>query len=249
MKQKEKNSRKKLSLSVKRVVLWMVIVFTLLSGYSLAKYIASEEEEPLYVAKSFYFESDMLMVSTGAVPQYTLQTGEKKISFSLMNYPDELRSSEVDINYTVVLTKEDGTEVDLTSGTIEKGRNSVQVLFNDLEAGTYVVTATANSPYTQTLQGKFTIVDTNYGLSYNVLDGEGSPNLKVTVTTTDYAGDILISWPEGVLPDNTDSKLVDAKGLSHTIEVNAQSEYTFQFFKTNPNEVYSNRVNVSKFNS
>lgn len=231
-----------------KIGLLLLAVVVLFNSYTLAKYFMEEDREELYVAKNFYFESDLLSVATGAIPHYTLKAGEDTISFDLMNYPDALRSSEVDISYTVVLTK-DGAEKKSTSGTIAVGQNSVSVSFDGLDAGTYVVTATATGPYTQTLQGRFTVVGADYGLSYSVNDAAGSPNIKVTVTTTDYFGNIVISWPGSVLPDNTDPLLQNATEGSHTIEVKAQSEYTFQFFKTNPNENYSSHITVAKANS
>ena len=129
---------------------------------------------------------------------------------------------------------------------IKSGRNSVSISFDNLTPGTYTVTATATKPYTKTLQARFTIVSTDYELSYSVSDAPNSPYLKVTVTTTDYSGDIVISWPEGVLPDNTDPLLKNADGQSCVISVKAQSEYTFQFFKTNPSNNYSNDIYVDK---
>jgi len=231
-----------------RIGLLLLAVAVLFNGYTLAKYLMEKDQKVPVVAKNFYFESDLLAVSTGAVPQYTLQAGVDTISFSLMNYPDELRESEVAIDYTAVLTK-DGSTVKSTSGKIEKGRKSIPISFADLDEGTYIVTATATNPYTQTLQGRFTIVDNDTDISYSVSDATGSPNLKVTVTTTDYAGNIVISWPEDVLPDNTDALLSGVSGQSCTIKVNTQSEYTFQFFKSDPRADYSNSISVTKQNS
>ena len=232
----------------RRIALLFLAGVVMFSGYSLAKYFVSKDQKISAEAKSFYFESDLLAVSTNAIPHYTLQAGVDDLTFSLMNYPDELRGSEVDISYTISLTK-DGTEVQAQTGTINAGRNSVPIQFQNLSAGTYTVIANATNPYTQTLKGRFTVVNTNYELSCNVSDAVGSPNLKVTVTTTDYAGNIVISWPEGVLPDNTDPLMQNASGQSCTVEVNAQSEYTFQFFKTNPNVDYSENVVATKSNS
>lgn len=240
-----KTKRTPMALKIGLLLLAVVVLF---NGYTLAKYFMERDQKVPVVAKSFYFESDLLAISTGAIPQYTLQAGVDEISFSLMNYPDELRDSEVNISYSVSLTK-GGSEIKSTSGTINAGRNSVPIRFEGLAAGTYHVTATATNPYTQTLQGRFTIVDTNYGLAYTVSDAPGSPNLKVTITTTDYSGNAVISWPAGVLPDNTDPLMQSADGQSFTVAVNAQSEYTFQFFKTNPNADYSNAITVTKPNS
>lgn len=241
-KHQAKTKRSPMALKIGLLLLAVVVLF---NGYTLAKYFIEKDQKVPIVAKSFYFESDLLAVDTITIPQYTLQAGLDEISFSLMNYPDKLRDSEVNISYSVSLSK-DGSEIQSTSGTIEAGRNSVPIKFDDLSPGTYTITATATNPYTQTLRGRFTIVGTDYGLNYTVSDASGSPNLKVTVTTTDYSGDIVISWPAGVLPDNTDPLLRSAAGQRCTIQVNAQSEYTFQFFKTNPNADYSNNVVVSK---
>ena len=247
MNQTEKNQTKRTSMAL-RVGLLLLAVVVLFNGYTLAKYYMEKEQKEPIIAKNFYFESDLLAVSTGTMPQYTLKAGVDDISFSLMNYPDELRTSEVDISYTAVLTK-DGAEEKTTSGTIAAGKNSVDVVFENLSAGNYIVTAKATDPYTQTLQGRFTIVDANDGLSCSVSDAPRSPNLKVTITTTDYSGNIVISWPAGVLPDNTDPLLQRAGGQNCTVAVKEQSEYTFQFFKTDPNADYSNEITVSKPNS
>lgn len=236
-----------------RIGLLLLAVMVLFNGYTLAKYLLEKDGKVAVVAKNFYFESDLLAVSTDATPHYTLQAGVDTISFNLMNYPDELRVSEVNIAYKVTLTG--GTENRTQKGTIETvtdqgyKRISTMITFDDLDPGTYTVTAEATSPYTQTLQGQFTIVGTNNDLSYTVSDASGSPNLKVTVTTTDYSGNIIISWPADVLPDNTDPLLSGASGQNCTIAVQANSEYTFQFFKTTPSGDYTNDITVVTENS
>lgn len=216
----------------------LLAVVLLFNGYTLAKYMIEDERKDPIAAKSFYFESDMLAPASETA-QYTLKAGVDEISFELMNYPDELRSSDVDISYKVTLSR-DGTEKETKEGTITKEGRKAAISFSNLEAGTYVVEASATSPYTKTLVGKFTIVDTDYELSYDVSDGANSPTLIVKVATVDYSGDVVLSWPEGVLPDNTDELLKSATGNSHTVRMESQSEYTFRFFKTNPANVYNN---------
>jgi len=231
-----------------RIGLLLLAVMVFFNGYTLAKYFMEKNQKVPVAAKSFYFESDLLAVNTGAIPQYTLQAGEKSISFSLMNYPDALRSSQVDINYTAELTR-DGFAPQSKSGTIAAGRNKVSVSFDNLLEGTYLVSVTATTPYSQTLQGRFTIINTSYALSHTVYDRSGSPYLKVTIKTTDFSGNIVVSWPDGVLADNSDPLLRDVRGQSCTIPVNAQSEYTLQFFKTNPSADFTDSITVSKANS
>ena len=49
----------------------------------------------------------MLRNPTEGIPQYTLQTGADTVSITLMNYPDGLRTSQVDISCVVTLTGEE----------------------------------------------------------------------------------------------------------------------------------------------
>lgn len=238
MKKNARTSKKRLPAAA-RIGLMLVAVLILFNGYTLAKYLFQKQEKPLFQAKNFYFESDLLAPSTKTMPQYTLQAGVNKIEFLLKNHPDALRVSEVDIAYTAVL-EQDGADPETTNGTIEISEKNETVSFENLQPGTYTVTASATAPYTATLQARFTVVGTDSNIVSSVFDGAGSPNLKVTVTTADYAGNIVITWPAGVLPDNTDPLLQGVTEQSCTVAVNAQSEYTFQFFKTNPNAVYDN---------
>lgn len=218
----------------------LLLVF---GSYSLAKYLYQAKKDPLFAAKAFYFESDLLSgASGGSYPKYTLKTGVDTIEFTLENYPDGLRYSEVDIVYDVVLTKEGVTVGALNGQTIDgNARNSVSVSFDDLAAGTYVVTATATAPYASTLRAQFTVVDRSELVSFSVRDEVGSPVLQMTVQTADYEGEVTITWPEGVLPDNMDLLLEDASNDTRCVEVNveAESEYTFLFYKPDPTKNYS----------
>ena len=233
----------------------LLVILLTFSGYTAAKYVRSQKEEPLYVAKSFYFESDLLEApaSNGEIPKYTLQDGESTIAFQLKNYPDDLRTSEVDITYTVKLTTTDGMavtdQIDKEGTLGSNAQTAIPVSFTGLSAGSYLVTAVATDPYISTLQAEFTIEGLSMDINSSVRDGAGSPNLMVTVTTTDYEGHITISWPDGVLPDNTDPLLETVSGNSCTVNMKKHSEYTFQFFKTNTKEDYTNKITVTKTNS
>ena len=229
------------------VVIVVSLLAALLAGMVVAKYVMETKREPLFTAKSFYLESDLLSSETN--PQYTLQAGVDTIEFNLMNYPDDLRVSEVDIRCTATLTRTtaDGDSVLLTQEVVlEKNEKTMKpVKFDDLKPGDYTVKVTS-SPYSLTLQGRFTVVGLDTEVAFSVSDNAQSPRLLVTVTTTDYAGDIIIEWPEGVLPDNNDPLLALATGTSHTVRMEKNSEYIFQFFKTNPNQVYTNAIKVRK---
>lgn len=239
-KDKETNNRKRLSLAAKGFVCFAVAL-VLLSGYSIAKYISSEKEEPLYVAKNFYFESDILTVGTnGVYPEYVLQAGVDDIELTLKNYPDELRYSEVNIEGEVNLGDVEEKVFQLTGNQ----KTDQKIVFENVAPGTYIIIAKATSPYIKTLGAKITVVGLDSNLKYSVNDAKESPNLLVTINTTDYEGNASIEWPSGVVPDNTDPLLSEAEGNSCIIQMKKNSEYTFQFFKIDPNEDYTKEIQV-----
>ena len=241
--------RKKRISSAAGLCVVLVAVLLVFGGYALAKYMYSVRKDPLFVAKAFYFESDLLRdTSVGSRPRYPLQTGVNQISFSLRNHPDSLRCSEVDITYDVVLTKE-GIVIQKLEDQMITGNaiNNKEVTFADLAAGTYTVTATATAPYTATLSAEFVIADENQTIQYEIHDEEGSPVLQMVVRTEGYEGNVKITWPEGVSPDNMDPLLEEASNSTGTVTIpfNAYSEYTFLFFKSKPNENYAANVGFS----
>ena len=235
MRKKDKN---KIKTGLNLNLILLILIPTLLIGLTVAKYIKEEQLEVAYQAKNFYFQSDLLTESV-EVPEYTYSEGIDTISFYLKNNDDSLRYSEVDISYTATITK-DGEICDTKEGTILKDAvNLERVEFTNLEAGEYIVTAKATSPYEKTLSGKFTISPKNENIEYEVIDTANNPVIKLTITTKDYAGDIVIAYPEGVVPDNTNEKLTEVTTSNVTTTFEENSSYTFTFLKTNPVNVYA----------
>lgn len=223
----------------------LAAILFLFNGYTISKYVFQQKAEPLFVAKNFYFESDMLKASTETMPTYTLQTGVNSINFTIRNYPDDLRQSECEITYKV--TCKSGEESKEQIGSFTTVKTSEEIKFEDLAAGTYTVTARATSPYTKTLQAKFVISAENNGIEYDVNDAVGSPTLNVVVRTADYSGAATFEWPNTVLPDNTDPLFETATGNSHTVKLESYSEYSFRFFKPDPSKKYTkNEITVVK---
>lgn len=206
-----------------------------------AKYVTSKRNDPAAVAEAFYFESDLL--KSGSTPSYTLPAGTTTISFVLKNYTDALRYADSKVNYEVILSKDD-SNVYHKSGGIDTGKaNDEKVEFTGLKPGTYIATATATSPYSATLTARFIIPQKESPVEYEVLDSAGSPIAQLTVRTNNYRGNVTISWPNGVKPDNTDPLLRYATGNSATIKFENDAEYTFVFFKSSHNENYSENPN------
>lgn len=227
-------------------LIWAIVLFVAVilsfSGYIVSKYVTENKQESLHIAKNFYLESDYLATPVGEVyPKHVLQAGDYNIEFMLKNYPDELRFSEVDIKCELRVSK-DGTEIKELEKTFDlKGNQQTnQIITIPVEKpGDYVVTITSVSPYETTLMGGFIVVGVNENISYEVFDSKDSPILQLTVSTDEYEGPVVISWPEGVYPDNTDTLMKAAAGNEAQINVEKDSEYTLLFFKKNPAMDYS----------
>ncbi len=245
------NFKKIIAKSKNILIIISFVIFLGFFSYSLAKYIDNRRKEFLYEAKAFYFESNYLN-EISSVKSYKLETGIDYVEFDIENNIDQLRYSDVTISYTVTLTDLEGNSVQdksgvtvspitsaLTKGSIRKNTHR----FSNLKDGVYVVTASSKKPYAKTIRANFIITNNNANISYSVTDAESSPILQLTVNTNDYKGNIKITWPDGVTPDNTNSLFSDVTSgytsSNKVISVVKNGEYTFQFFKQNPTTVFA----------
>lgn len=232
-------------------ILLLILIPLVLIGTTIAKYVREEKSEKIYQAQSFYFYSDLLSDNTNPLA-YTYETGKDNISIILNNNIDDLRYSEVDIDYVVTITdtygneikNKNGESVDSKKGTLQNdGISSQQIEFTNLPTGIYIITAKATSPYTKTLHATFVLSERNQEISYQINDSINSPVLQLTVLTEDYSGDVVINWPEGIQPDSTNPKFSNVNtgenAGSTIIYFEPKSEYIFQFFKSQPNSIYT----------
>lgn len=224
----EAKRKKKTRLSGFSVMMLVLLVCAVgLCTFVWAKYASDQKMDTQVSAKAFYFESDLLNGGT-----HTLPAGTKKLSFLLMNYPDALRTSEVDIQYTAKLLQ-GSTAVKEESGTLEiaEGEETVTFDISGLSAGTYTLRCSATAPYAKTLSATFKILPADPSVEHTVADGAGNPVCYLTVTVGDYNGPISITWPAGVTPDPQDP-------AAATMTLKSNSEYQFTFFKSNITKVY-----------
>lgn len=235
---------------LKNFFIIFIFIFFIFVGHAFAKYLMKINQKFLYDAKDFYFESDLL--SERNQNSYTYKDGVDYIEFNLNNNVDDLRYSEVNINYVVELTDLDGNNVknkfgdvvDSINGSFSKDTlDSNKIKFENLASGTYVVTATSIRPYKKQLQANFILISLNDKISYKVSDVKDSPILNLTISTNDYSGNVKIKWPTGVAPNSTDSVFSNVDtGYSTgnvTVPFGANSEYVFLFFKEDSSSLYS----------
>ena len=245
-----RNKKDKHQKKVKKIPIWPIIFIPLLVvGVTLAQYVAEKHKEDVIQTGSFYFESTLLKEENP--PIYEYEKGVNSISVDLNNFVDELRNSELNIDYIVSLTDSNGnTMTDINGNTIadktgvlpKNRRHTENIKFENLKSGTYTVTANATGPFQKTLKANFVITQRDDEIKYSVSDSIRSAILQLTVSTQDYSGDVQINWPEGVSPDSSESKFqnVNSGFLQGNclIHFEANSEYTFNFFKKDPNNVF-----------
>lgn len=244
--EKKYSKRKK---GLRKLILFAIPIIFI--GTTLAKYSSNTNQEVVFEAKNFYFESDLLHDATNPI-SYTYQKGVDEISIALKNNIDDYNFSEVEIQYEVKITDQEGNSITDKLGTTVRSQTgeisntaieSKEVKFTNLQAGTYVVTATATKPYEKTLQGTFTLLALNEEITYEVSDSENSSVLYLTINTNDYSGDLAITWPKGVCPDSTNENFqsVDSgfDGGSTVVSISADSEYSFRFFKSDLTDVFT----------
>lgn len=240
-------NKKGKKIALLKYIVLLILISLLFLEISYSKYVDEKKQETVYRGTDFYLESSMLQNSI-TVPIYTYEKGINTITVDLNNYIDELRFSEVSINYEVSITDTNGNAVTdkndkpimEKTGTLSKlSKKTENITFDNLKSGTYVVTAKSLGPYSKTIKANFIITENDNSIEYTVNDSVDSNILQLTVSTKDYNGNIKISWPEGLLPNSTDPKLAGINTGSSAgnviISFNANSEYTFQFFKNNPN--------------
>ena len=232
-----KNSKN--TYSAMRIAIYIAAAIILLSlvGNVIAKYSYSTHGQSVVSAQEFYFTSDILD-AYGTV--YNLVPITENVEIKLMNHADALRFSEQDIEYTVSL-KEGETVVAAKSGVIPGNAVSSATVTFPVESGkTYVVTATGNAGYVQTLTATIVVLPKSKNL-YKSAENTNA-YVALTVWSQDVSGDLTVDFPEGVIPDNTDDAMKDVltSDGEFTDSVNfdeAFSSHTYRFFKTTTAEV------------
>lgn len=224
----------------KKMPKWSIIVFCLLCififsvGGVLAKYITSYQKLVNVQSREFYFESDYLL-EDGAV--YSLNPGTTSVTFSLKNHPDTLRYSADNIAYEVTYTGDSGATFDpKSSGIIEGGTcsDTTITLSGLVDGGTYVVTAVGSAGYKKTLSATFTVKSTDPKL-YKYLV-QTADYIELIVWTENLAGTVDITFPYGLIPDNTrdgmETLSTPAVGATVTFSIiyEKYSSKTFRFF-------------------
>ena len=223
--------------SRRQLILLIILTVTLVSSLTLgaitlARYISEKNSDGLLTPEKFYFESNLL---SEAGAEYNI--GTDSITFDLKSYVDSLRTSEVDITYSVAITCTDGS-VSIpdgvnTAGTLSSGASKVTVQYNGLPLGkTYTVTASATAPYTKSISATFTLPNENDAVIMTRTQDETGFISYLTLKTGNIAKSGVILWQNGYVPYNAYEPMKNAGGSSHNVTLEPNSTYVFSFFKS-----------------
>ena len=182
------------------IVLLVFVAVILSVGGVVAKYVYSYVKQANVKSPEFYFESDLL-TEEGA--SYSLNPGTNEVQFVLKNHPDSLRFSTNEINFTLSLSGTAGATLSQLEGTISAVQNgSVTITISNLvDGGSYNVTVLGDSGYEKTLSASFTVKSTQPLLYKRIT--KTLEYVELTVWTENLAGEVLITFPLGLIPDNT----------------------------------------------
>lgn len=217
-----------------------LVLLVLLVGTAIGRYQHQFGSESYVRAKEFYFTSDFLDGKT-----HTLAPGSTEVEFTVGNHADELRFSEVDIDYTVTVSPKDGVTITPETGTLSEGSvNNGTLTISGLSSGkTYNVTVTGigyadgkpNTPgYEKTLKATIEVLSEKSAV-YKYLDATNPDYVLLTVWAQGYTGTVTIQPPEGMIPDNTDPVMGSVQTGAQfqdneSFSTSAYCSHTYRFF-------------------
>ena len=253
MKQKNAQAKPKKAFQMTPVTygVFVLLLVTLVAIPVVAKYIHERNEAGSVTADQFYFTSEQLK-KEGAV--YNLNAATETFTFTLNNFKTALQYSDMELSYTVTTTGgsfENGSAVTTTGGTLTPGAaNSATLTLYGLQPGTsYTLTAVGKNGFSETLTATLHVAAAETR-AYKHLDASlGHPQyVDLTVWTEFLQGDANITFPDGLLIDNTDPQMATWApnytgsayvGGTRTDDDNFKSglvysSYTYRFFKVDP---------------
>lgn len=230
--------------------LFVILMIVALSAGIIAKYVHQTEDNNQVRAKEFYFTSDLLSEIGG---EYLLNATESGIAFKVENSMDTLHYSEMDIDYEVEVEMSNGADfgtdasetITPVTGTLTGGAGNSQIIeINGLKKGiVYTVTVTGRTNtipgfgYKKVLYATFSLAESGMGF-YKHLDISNPHYVLLTIWTENLKGDVKISVPEGMIPDNTDAVLKDVDNYQDVVGYSADSDSAYKAFVFEDDETF-----------
>ncbi len=200
-----------------------LVLLLILVGAAIAKYQQQIRSDASVKAQDFYFTSDFLDGET-----HTLAPGSTGLTFTLGNHADDLRISEMDIDYTVTI--EPAVTVENAAGTLAKGAKAdAEITLSDLQPGTYTVQAVGSGGFSKTLTATI-VVPAEAARPYYHIDTVPGEYLLLTVWNEgEKAQNVTITYTG--IPDNTNPNMGDwTTNGKKTVAVAPHTSMVFRFF-------------------
>ena len=214
----------------------------------LARYHHSSTRIWEIASVPFYFTSDRL---TEEGKEYHLSPETEVLAVEFRSDQDGYRWSETPIHY-IYQVRKDGEEQEEKGGEgilypQQGAGSSEQIVIQDMAPGVYDIEVQSLSPFEKTLKGTFVIPEKENDIFCVKEDQQGSFCVQLTVSVKDYEGNIKIFWPEGLIPDSTQTVFEDIKTRKGdlyeageaTLWAEPYTSNTFRFFKTDAETDYT----------
>ncbi len=220
--------RKKLKIGKDKVIIFtLVVVLSLCSltvGMLVAKYLNEKSSDGLVRAYNFYFTSNLLDGK-----EHKLAPGSTEITFTLGNHADDLRYSEVDIEYTVTVDNGATVETGKETGKLEKGDiKDAEVTISNLTPGTYNITAVGKGGYTKTLTATIVVPTAVTSIYYNT-EAFDDYTLLTIWNEGDEEGNVTVTYTG--IPDNTNPDMQTwTTNSSGTLTIAPHASKVLRFF-------------------
>ncbi len=211
-----------------------LVLLVLLLGAAIGRYQRQLKSDSSFRAEEFYFTSDFLNggIHTLAPP---VSGGSTEVSFTLGNHADDLRVSEVEIEYEVMVEPAGAavtyadTSRKLGSGTAEDDTVTIAGLRPGV---TYTVTATGRGGYEKSLTATIEVLS-NEAQIYQYKEATSEYTLLTVWNEGEEAGDVTIAYTG--IPDNTNPNMEDwsagaGTAINKTVAIGPHESRVFRFF-------------------
>ena len=260
------SQKKKQSGKIIVAVLLGIVAVAALTGIVVAKYVADNRRAAEIHASGFHFSSDYLEPDGGSldVSDWDIQG----ITFHLYNYEKEnvAQISDTAMDYRITVpagwqvssVKDDrGNRVDSVNGIYTMAKNDA--CFAHTVTVKYVgsgrpdsvgISVSSVSPYEKELKATFRLTSQS-NPTFTVTDCGGA--VCLTVFSNNYAGPVLVKWPQGkASPDNVNSDVDMSAWLNEnasggeSFTAEAHHIYTLYFMKNNDAEIPESEFAVER---
>ena len=183
----------------KKVRIFSIAIISVVSLFfivNFSRYVKLIIENYITRTERFYFNSDKLTVDNKEFAiNYWPGAAPYEISITVNSLGNNLRGTDIEIDYTISCTASTGLRCDLskTSSTIGTLTNKdtftatavPTIPFQDGDEAQITVTAKASEPFEKELKATFKFVVGHYGLSYKIEDEVTQPYLESVISNTD----------------------------------------------------------------